>query len=393
MSARKTPKKNRSGSAKSKARRLARPGSLLAEKGGNAIRMNIQGTPFNVGIINGSSTIGLTTQDSAINLAAIASIMFLDPFSVGGRFQLFATLFQQYRICKARIRYVPLLDRAVALYPSLTNTSINICFGWLEDPTNAPSNYNSAVIFGGATTAITQSASAAIGPSGWKWSSTAGSSPTIIDLRQSSFGSMYVIADVAASAANVTENLGRFVLDFDVEFRGNSTVGAIGLEAKGELMRYYSQSIEESKRIVCSSGSASSQSPPPAPDPVHVRPDGVRGGLNVPQLDRDMLRDGYEIIPRTTALVNDKIATAGLVAQCASADYVTSVSGKLSTLNIDESKKPDCVGSDQPGGSGKVGDIRRPEMSAASTAASKEFESFLVKWGLVSPPLVVPKGE
>jgi len=156
----------------------------------------------------------------------------------------------QYRIVDGTIRYKPRMSSGAIQLPNLTNTSVDICFGWQKDPTNIPGNYNSSVRFGGVVTSAYKPASCKIGKSGWLWTTTATNSPSVIDLRQCTFGAFYVYADQAASSA-AASTIADFVFDLTIQFRGSTIDTVIG-DAVVERFRESSLRHQQLKQT-CSS--------------------------------------------------------------------------------------------------------------------------------------------
>lgn len=193
--------------------------------GEGTIRVRLQGFPFFLTQAN-SGTGGITNNDCKTT-ATSASALILDPYNIGGRFFNFASLFTQYRIHKATLRYRPYgtaagVEWAVAGH-STTPNYYNRAFavGITTDPGSTCSGTSQIIAAGGIFGNTTRSwnldiPDAATGK--WLYTTTSAASPTVIDLRMTTFG--YLQFAFEAASTTTTEVYGAILIDADVSFRG-----------------------------------------------------------------------------------------------------------------------------------------------------------------------------
>jgi len=192
--------------------------------------MQVQGTPFAL-VHSGSmssppNTFGLESEDSGLPLTAPTNTAYLDPFAIGGRFVIMASMFQKYRIRSGRIRWVPAMNYTDDLANGEKATSM--VFGWHPDLVQVPSTFADGVRFGGRAFTVSKAASCAIGRTGWLYTTAPSASPSATDLRFTCFGGMYCFADGTEIYGTVDAFLGYFIFDLDVEFQGAQDGSILG---------------------------------------------------------------------------------------------------------------------------------------------------------------------
>lgn len=170
-----------------------------------------------------SGTGGITTVDSGASVTAANSVT-LDPFTMGGRFAAFATQFQEYRIARGVLTYIPdtssngLVDivAGATTTPSYENRTFSI--GLFRDVALGTITYSAILEAGGALGSTSRQKRIRVTPTKWLWTSTTSASPTTIDLRMVAFGRIYFSFFNPSTTA--TASYGHIMFDLFVEFRG-----------------------------------------------------------------------------------------------------------------------------------------------------------------------------
>jgi hypothetical protein len=141
--------------------------------------------------------------------------------------------FQQYRIVRGRLTYVPdgssngLVEIVSGPTAAPTYAARPFAFGIFKDPALSTIQYNAILDAGGKFGNTSKGKVLTIGPSDWLWTSTTSASPTTIDLRETAFGKLYFAYFNASTTA--TASFGHIILQLDVEFKGVVfNAGALG---------------------------------------------------------------------------------------------------------------------------------------------------------------------
>jgi len=247
----------------------SKPGSLRAELGGGVVRMQLEGVPFAVVQENtgGGGALGFVSADSNLSATAPINIAYLDPFSVGGRTTVMATMFQKYRVLGGELEYRPNLLSGTSTI-NLVNPPA-CCFGWHPDLVQAPNDYADGIRFGGKPLTLTKMERAPIGKSPWLYTSTVTSNPSLVDLRMCCFGGFYFWADGNAPGS-ISVELGVIVITLDIEFMGAQDGPSLGRESR--YLTQYKDQLRQ--RLVAESKSAEDVSSPSTPAEFEFVPPG-----------------------------------------------------------------------------------------------------------------------
>jgi hypothetical protein len=185
-------------------------------------RTRITGVPFRITQTT-SGTGGITTVESSSSLSSAASIA-LDPYTIGGRFQLLANNFLQYRLVRGRITYVPdctstgLIETVSGFSTTPSYAARPFAIGVFKDSALSTINYNSILDAGGKWGSTAVGKVLTLPRSDWLWTSTTTASPTTIDLRTVAFGKLYFAYFNASTTA--TASFGHLIIQLDVEYKG-----------------------------------------------------------------------------------------------------------------------------------------------------------------------------
>jgi len=186
------------------------------------LRTRITGVPFRITQAT-SGTGGLTTAESNASLSASASTS-LDPYLIGGRLNSLASQFEQYRIVRGRLIYVPdgtgtgILEIVGGSTATPGYAARPFAIGIFKDPALSTLTYTNIIDGGGKWGNTSRGKTLTIGPSKWLWTSTTTASPSTIDLRETAFGKLY-FSFFNTSTTAVT-SFGHLILQIDVEFKG-----------------------------------------------------------------------------------------------------------------------------------------------------------------------------
>lgn len=183
----------------------------------------IRGLPYQIFGSTGAPTSGgLNSEESGATLSNATSVI-LDPFAIGGRFNVIAQNFLQYRIKKAVLRFRP-ENTASGVQPNtgsgLTSPVYSnrvFVYGVSKDPDFVPNSFDNATDFGGHVTNVTRLSSVPVPPTGWRYVDTP-ASPTAADVRQCGFGALFFWFNGPTTAA--TPIYGYIEFDGIVQFRG-----------------------------------------------------------------------------------------------------------------------------------------------------------------------------
>ncbi len=194
------------------------------ESTSSTFRMRGSGIPWNIQQTT-SGTGGFSANESKGSASASNQVV-LDPFQIGGRLYQFASLFDQYRLNSVRIRYEPFIGPTGSIQtPTGAQNSGGLferccTMSYFADPNSAPSDFKGDIGAGGVmfrTCERKTLVEKSLQGSPWLYTSTTGSSPTAIDLRQSSFGALSFHYSDTSSTNSVT--YGCIVVHWDVTFR------------------------------------------------------------------------------------------------------------------------------------------------------------------------------
>jgi len=186
---------------------------------------------FNAAGFSGSTGL-LNTEDSGGSVSGANSV-FLDPFTVGGRMNDLAGIFQEYRIKSGVVRYrttegmsgtVPSTSLAAVKYDPFGFT-----YGLSRDPAFAPANFDGAVQYGGKVTASDRNSTVHIPSTGWLFCDQV-SSPSVADLRQCSFALLFGF--LSGPANYNTGIMGYFSIELETEWRYPRETANIGIDER-----------------------------------------------------------------------------------------------------------------------------------------------------------------
>jgi len=222
--------------------------------------MQLQGVPFLVVQENtgGGGALGIVAGDSNVIISTPVNTVYLDPFAIGGRTTVMASLFQKYRIRGGTFEYKPDLLSGTSTI-NLVNPPA-ACFGWHPDLVQVPQDYSDAIRFGAKPITFTKAERVLIGKSPWLYTSTTTASPTLIDLRMCCFGGFYLFADGTATGSLSVE-LGTIIASLDIEFMGAQDGASLGVEN-----RYLTQYKDQLRRRLDAESKSAEETPlPPTP--------------------------------------------------------------------------------------------------------------------------------
>jgi hypothetical protein len=217
--------------------------------------MDIDGTPFQLAYDGTTNLSGFDSNDSNLITTTPLAAVYLDPFAVGGRFAVMASMFQKYKILGGTLTYVPrMLSGAIALAYSVgaaqsSQDVVGFAMGWHPDPVQLPTDFADAVRFGGKICNLSKTASVKVGASPWLFTSTTSASPTNVDLRQCSFGGIYCFLDntmIIPGGAFIVP--GNFSLSLRVAFKGAQDGPVLGRGA-GILEMFQQSAVEQQNRM------------------------------------------------------------------------------------------------------------------------------------------------
>jgi len=172
-----------------------------------------------------SGTGGFSSTAQAQTSISSANNIYLDPYTVGGRFYEVAGLFGQYQIQRFSVEYTPFLsDSGVVATPGGSNTTPSYAHRTfaivvLADPAFSLTTYAGIMSVGGKSFQTNRKGTYNFMsiPKDWKYTSTSTSSPTIIDERQASFGLLCFSFEDSSTASSFT--YGSLALRWDAKFR------------------------------------------------------------------------------------------------------------------------------------------------------------------------------
>lgn len=188
----------------------------------STFRTRITGVPFRITQTT-SGTGGLTTAESSATLSAANSAP-LDPFTIGGRLLALGSNFQQYRVVRGKLTFVPdgtstgLIEIVSGPTAAPTYAARPFAIGIFKDPALSTLTYTNIIDGGGKWGSTSKGKQLTIGPSPWLWTSTTTASPTSIDLRETAFGKLYFAYFNASTTAS--PSFGHLILQLDLEFKG-----------------------------------------------------------------------------------------------------------------------------------------------------------------------------
>jgi len=240
------PRRNQSNSRfRPRFRRRRRPNNLQSQ----IVRSSFQDASFFLQQVS-SGTGTLTTLNSGASLTAVSQVN-LDPFNIGGRFNVFASQFTKYRIRRMVVRYVPSLTTSSGVEETVTGGSSapvygsrGFCWTLALDPFLSLPTSGAILEYGGraCNTARFSSLAVTIRDPTWYYTSTTSASPTSIDLRMSC--PLQLISRFVSTSTTSTMTFGHVILNFIAEFQGPiATQTTIGLQV---LPEQRSESKEDS---------------------------------------------------------------------------------------------------------------------------------------------------
>jgi hypothetical protein len=156
-----------------------------------------------------------------------ADSLALNPSLTGQRFEQLAECFQEYRVNRASIHYRPSVSGSGVLQSGAVEASgsevyaVNeLAIGFSADPAFTPAgSFDNLLECGGTCTVSSSPVTLTYTPRNPQWLFTnLPASPSLADLRQCCFGRLNALWKLDP-AANVTNAIGRVIMDLDVSFR------------------------------------------------------------------------------------------------------------------------------------------------------------------------------